>query len=130
MVNLANMLLEIQQRKARMDEFAEHQKKVEQNKYYEDLLAQLSIRATRMIEEGYNARSTEIDPAFSRAGMDVLPPFNDFLRKSMEPTEWFVKKDAEEAWSKFAEGWRKAGIRVDVITIIYEGYVRFTPILR
>lgn len=129
-MNLANMLLEIQQRKARMDDAAELQRKTEQNKYYEDLLAQLSARASRMIETAYQARPNEIDPAFSRNGLDVLPPFNDFLRKAEEPTEWFVKKDAEEAWSKFAEGWRKAGIRVDAITLNSEGYVRFTPILR
>jgi hypothetical protein len=129
-MNLVHMLIEIQQRKARMDALEELQRKAALTKQYEELLAQLSMRATRMIEESYAARSTEIDPAFSKDGLDVLPPFNEFLRKKEDPIEWVIQGDAQEAWDKFADGWRKAAIKVQVVTLNQKGYIRFTPISR
>lgn len=126
-MNLVHMLAELQQRQARYALAEEMAKKAELNKQYEEILKQLSLRATQMIEENY-ARTHGIDPAFSSAGLDVLPPFNACFQQ--KESEWTVVPDAYDAWSKFVEGWKKAGIQTTLVTNGGKPYVRFVPIQR
>jgi hypothetical protein len=128
-MNLVHMLIEVQKRKAQLDKAEEFAKMAAVTKHYEELLAQLSLRATRMIEENFS-KTTGIDEGFGKDGMDVLPPFPDFLHKREEPTEYVLKKDAREAWDKFEDGWRKAAINVSIVTKGGTAFVRFSPILR
>ena len=131
-MNLVHMLDAIQKKVARAALEEEMKKREAYQNHIEQILANISTSATRLIEQNY--ASSEIAPSFTAKGLEVIPSCNDFLSEIETQyvgiESWEVRSDARGAWNKFVEGWRKAGITATLVNRDSLAFIRFTPIHR